>query len=1039
MQQSEKKYFGSPDQSGSLNADDAPFSIGLNEWVNGVNIRVGSTDAGEINTVESIGSNRLISQPQPSVTFLEIGATDDTPNNRYFVFKYNTTGINHKITYVDCNTDIEYDVLLSSQVTGGLTFNKDYPIHSAKIVGNLLYWTDNYNQPRRINVDAAIKLNNPSYVTSEAAYTSPLAQSVITIIRRPYGNVLSLQFLTDGTRPNFIREFAGQFAIGFVYRDGEESAFGQPSQMANFRYDYGTHSGGASDPNNQIRVAFPAVAGAEPIDQDVEIIQLAVRRDNTPQYYIIKEWNKNNATDLAAINAYNAGGTLNFDFYNDKIGVAVSVERSVKPFDSVPLLSETLETGLQRLFLGNNLKGYDTPATTSLIGNTAPAAVTGIATRIFHSYSSYQIGVRFKDDYKRSSGVVTNNQLAIASIPARGHWDDNTFVENINWTLSNALATVEIPDWATTYDILITKNLRTRYFLQFLATALRYVVKNFDGTFTYSTTYPSNAYGIAFNAGNVTANGMGISVNPGDKLLVYLDGGTAPIQLSALEQDSFYLIASPINLGDLSAVYLTLVEYYVPYFQSGVEPFYTTGQTYKINNAGTGFRQYSTLSGNIGGDVYFTERVYILSSTFVSESMSPNDNFWQTWYQIYGEENIVTQLGQVRKETAVQWSDVLLTGTQINGLSSFSSLNEKLLPIDMGALQKLQQTSKIEAQGNIMLAIAEQETASLYLGEVQTYGADQRAATVNTIDTVIGTVNILRGGFGTVNPESVTEYRGNVYWADATNGRIIQYSTNGLFPISDYKMTRFWKQWFQQYLSMTAAEIEALGGRPFIFMTVDPRHDELLISIPKLSNTPPKGYLPDYPSTIYPFDILDFQEKVMVYKLQLGSGTPRWLGAYSFYTEGFITLQNNLYSFKQGHSWIHNQTNSTNSFYGVQYTSKIMCVSNMFPSSPKVYNNIAVEANICPIFVYFYNSAPSQQSSDLVDFSFSNLEDVFYATILRNKLIPTNSGFTTDGLLTGEKMRNTAMFIMLEFSPTTTFLELKYFQIQFIQSLGHTI
>ncbi|MCL5460230.1 hypothetical protein M3M33_16455, partial [Loigolactobacillus coryniformis] len=80
----------------------------------------------------------------------------------------------------------------------------------------------------------------------------------------------------------------------------------------------------------------------------------------------------------------------------------------------------------------------------------------------------------------------------------------------------------------------------------------------------------------------------------------------------------------------------------------------------------------------------------------------------------------------------------------------------------------------------------------LYLGEVQLVGSDKNAYLASS-PNVIGTVNILKGNFGTVNPESVTEYRGNVYWLDANNGRYIQYSSNGLFPISNYKMTRFWK------------------------------------------------------------------------------------------------------------------------------------------------------------------------------------------------------------------------------------------------------
>ena len=95
---------------------------------------------------------------------------------------------------------------------------------------------------------------------------------------------------------------------------------------------------------------------------------------------------------------------------------------------------------------------------------------------------------------------------------------------------------------------------------------------------------------------------------------------------------------------------------------------------------------------------------------------------------------------------------------------------------------------------------------------------------------------------------------------------------------------------------------EAFGGRPFVFATVDPAHDELLISIPQLTFDPPKGYIPGYPThytpfianpLIFPFDPLDFRGKTMVYDLKFN----RWRGSFSFNPEGFSTLQNQLYSF----------------------------------------------------------------------------------------------------------------------------------------------
>ena len=55
-----------------------------------------------------------------------------------------------------------------------------------------------------------------------------------------------------------------------------------------------------------------------------------------------------------------------FDFYNDIVGVAVDSMSSSKMFDSVPLKSKTLDIAKNRLFLGNNYDGYESPERTSI-------------------------------------------------------------------------------------------------------------------------------------------------------------------------------------------------------------------------------------------------------------------------------------------------------------------------------------------------------------------------------------------------------------------------------------------------------------------------------------------------------------------------------------------------------------------------------------------------------------------------------------------------------------------------------------------------
>lgn len=1019
----EKKYFSAEGEAqGQLDADSAAFAISPNSWVNRMDCRVGSTDKGVIGTDESIGGTLAIGEQEAG--YHELGSVEDVVRNGIVTF-YVHTLTKHKIEYYDRNTDTTYLCIRSAQIDGGLNFSKYHPIHSAKIVGDILYWTDDYNEPKKLNYIAAVKMNNPSFDTDVIPYTSPLEEEVPYLIRKPPAIQLLWQKLTTPSiTVNNVADFAGQFAWRYLFRDREKSVLSPISVFVNYNNPGNT--------SNLIRIIAPVT---EHINQDVQQVDFCVRYGNTGNFFVIRSWNKKIAADAAAIALHNTGvpGLVYF-FYNDKIGLALDAAYSVKPFDSVPIKSRGLETGLSRLFLGNNLSSFNTPVLSSmaLILNSTSTS-TPFQNPMFKSGSDYKLGVIFRDRFKRVIGNVVTNENLRVQIPDRDY-NFNTYYTSISVTFSGASAADEIPIEAYYYEVVVTKNLRTRFFVQAKSGGMKYAIKDaVTSAITYQDTYTASAYGIAMDLSLLNAEGMGYLFDPesNDIARIYKLGDATVYNSAVLGLDGNYVLVQLQDLGSFVTQPSVIFEIYTPYKEVGNDPFFTIGVNTLVANPGTPSRNY-TSGATVNGDTYLYGR-FAASGSYKAENMASNPKFWKQWLGNWGEVNIALFSKQVRKRTAVQWSNVLVEGTETNGLSSFDALDEKILPLDMGELNKLQQTSKVEQQGNIMLAIGSDETASLYLGEVQVVGADRNAFLASS-PNVIGTVNILKGNFGTIDPTTVTEYRGNVYWLDRSNGRVIQYSVNGLFPISNYKMTRFWKNWCEKFSSLTQDEIFALGGRAFVFFKVDPNHDELLISIPKLSDIPPKGYLPDYPSTIYPFDPLDYQGKTMVYDLK-GN---RWMGSYSFYAEGFASLQNQLYSYSNAQMYIHNQYDNQCNYYGVQYKPKIMFVSNMAPSNPKLYHNTAIESNIPPSLMYFYNNYPVQQSSDLVDFSFRNVEGNWCATILRNKLVPTAEGFNTDGLLTGEVMRNVAMFIMLEFTVSgSNPLELKFVDINFIPSIGN--
>ena len=67
-----------------------------------------------------------------------------------------------RIYYMNTKLNIPPTVLIDNDK---LNFSKGHHIHHVNLINNLLFWTDNYNQPRRINIDLAI--NGNTYIDND--------------------------------------------------------------------------------------------------------------------------------------------------------------------------------------------------------------------------------------------------------------------------------------------------------------------------------------------------------------------------------------------------------------------------------------------------------------------------------------------------------------------------------------------------------------------------------------------------------------------------------------------------------------------------------------------------------------------------------------------------------------------------------------------------------------------------------------------------------------------------------------------------------
>jgi hypothetical protein len=152
------------------------------------NISVGKSEADDIGALQNMLGNELLAltdnsefipgttTPNPNyIPGLEcIGSFMDNQNNRIFQFLTDYTDPdpnniilptegNMKITMYDLDSPESYTTLVQGLFLN-FAKNKEFRITGVNLIEGLLFWTDNRNQPRKINVSSA---SNPNYYTTE--------------------------------------------------------------------------------------------------------------------------------------------------------------------------------------------------------------------------------------------------------------------------------------------------------------------------------------------------------------------------------------------------------------------------------------------------------------------------------------------------------------------------------------------------------------------------------------------------------------------------------------------------------------------------------------------------------------------------------------------------------------------------------------------------------------------------------------------------------------------------------------------------------
>jgi len=237
----------------------------------------------------------------------------------------------------------------------------DYDADRASII----YFTDNVNEPRRLNVFKAMTeqaygfgADSSGNVVTLPPYNVYDFADFITACPKTPVHPITFEFQSDPSRSvsDFENRNGFQFAYQHIYQDGEESAISVYSDIA-VPPAY-VQQGTLNNPNlvasNLCVLTIPAdVDDSQVRSLEIEKIRILAREGNRGVFYVVDE------VDSVLEGVPIRPVDVEYQFYNDRIVSAAPVEDVNKMFDSLPKKAEAQAVVSDRLFYGNYVEGFD--------------------------------------------------------------------------------------------------------------------------------------------------------------------------------------------------------------------------------------------------------------------------------------------------------------------------------------------------------------------------------------------------------------------------------------------------------------------------------------------------------------------------------------------------------------------------------------------------------------------------------------------------------------------------------------------------------
>jgi hypothetical protein len=329
------------------------------EYIDALNVRMGSTENSEIGVIENTKGNL----PLTSLAYINgtplssqarcIGAIQDSATETIYWFVHDpnfSVGATRKldliVSYNVSANVLTYHVVSindGSNVNTTLNFNPTYLITGVDIIENLLFFTDDYNPPRVININA----NYPNPVSN----IDRVSAESLLVIKKPPVEAPQVQPIVTNGQENFLDTRFICFAYRYKYANGEYSATSQWSAPAfipkpfSFSVESFLNEGMTNFCNSAIityNSGGPLVVG----------IDLLFKKADGNIIRVIEKLDK-------AILGIPNNAEVQYTFTNSKIFTVLSEAELLRLYDNVPRFAKAQTIMGNRLMYGNYVEGYD--------------------------------------------------------------------------------------------------------------------------------------------------------------------------------------------------------------------------------------------------------------------------------------------------------------------------------------------------------------------------------------------------------------------------------------------------------------------------------------------------------------------------------------------------------------------------------------------------------------------------------------------------------------------------------------------------------